>query len=186
MNSGASNRIASTPDIHDPESSSFELAALCGPPFFCPGFSVAKDYRVQGDRRIVDSNYEDYRNVICTVSFLSEWAGQTVPIRLTRELRHETSSSFSTAHCRAWFRACLGAILGCGRGVQEPVLRLLREMGRAFAPERIPGQDPRRRRCHGGQKESGECPIDWAPAIPRRLAAMSSRDTYPPPTSSDC
>jgi hypothetical protein len=48
MNSGASNRIASTPDIHDPESSSFELAVLCGPPFFCPGFSVAKDYRVQG------------------------------------------------------------------------------------------------------------------------------------------
>jgi hypothetical protein len=91
-----------------------------------------------------------------SVSFLSEWAGQTVPIRLTRELRHETSSSFSTAHCRAWIRACLGAILGCGRGVQEPLLRLLREMGRAFAPEWIPSQDPRRRRCHGGQKESGD------------------------------
>ena len=92
-----------------------------------------------------------------SVSFLLGCSIQTVPIQFAKKCRHDTPPSFSPARRGSTaFRFSAGSIRGHRRGLQEPFLRLLREMGRASAPERLPGPESRRKQHPGDQKEAGD------------------------------
>ena len=90
-----------------------------------------------------------------SVSFLLGCSIQTVPIQFAKKCRHDTPPSFSPARRGSTaFRFSAGSIRGHRRGLQEPFLRLLREMARASAPEWLPGPESRRKR-HPGDQISG-------------------------------